>query len=62
MIHVRHAAAAIVSGLCETVLITHGESSRSGGGRTRDVVAPTSLGGQFEQQPLPSPRESGGPG
>jgi acetyl-CoA acetyltransferase len=26
MIHVRHAAAAIASGLCETVLITHGES------------------------------------
>jgi len=31
MIHVRHAAAAISSGLCETVLITHGESGRSGG-------------------------------
>jgi acetyl-CoA acetyltransferase len=30
MIHVRHAAAAIASGLCETVLITHGESGRSG--------------------------------
>jgi acetyl-CoA acetyltransferase len=26
MIHVRHAAAAIASGLCETALITHGES------------------------------------
>src|SRR5271166_1638524 len=26
MIHVRHAAAAIASGLCETLLITHGES------------------------------------
>ena len=26
MIHVRHAAAAIASGLCETVSITHGES------------------------------------
>ena len=25
MIHVRHAAAAIASGLCKTVLITHGE-------------------------------------
>jgi acetyl-CoA acetyltransferase len=34
MIHVRHAAAAIASGLCETVLITHGESGRSGVGRT----------------------------
>src|SRR5216684_4061005 len=49
MIHVRHAAAAIASGLCKTVLITHGESGRSGIGRTRNVVAPTSLAGQFEQ-------------
>jgi len=49
MIHVRHAAAAITSGLCETVLITHGERGRSGVGRTRNVVAPTSLAGQFEQ-------------
>src|SRR5437899_3846465 len=49
MIHVRHAAAAIESGLCDTVLITHGESGRSGVGRTRNVVAPTSLAGQFEQ-------------
>jgi len=45
MIHVRHAAAAIASGLCETVLITHGESGRSGVGRTRNVTAPTSLAG-----------------
>jgi microcompartment protein CcmK/EutM len=49
MIHVRHAAAAITSGLCETVLITHGESGRSGVGRTCNVVAPNSLAGQFEQ-------------
>jgi len=49
MIHVRHAAAAIAAGLCETVLITHGESSRSGVGRIRNVVAPTSLARQFEQ-------------
>jgi len=49
MIHVRHAAAAIASGLCDTVLITHGESGRPGVGRTRNVVAPTSLAGQFEQ-------------
>src|SRR5947199_4954458 len=41
--------AAIASGMCETVLITHGESGRSGLGRTRNVVAPTSLAGQFEQ-------------
>jgi acetyl-CoA acetyltransferase len=37
-------------GLCETVLITHGESGRSGVGCTRNVVAPTSLAGQFEQR------------
>jgi hypothetical protein len=49
MIHVHHTAAAIESGLCKTVLITHGESGRSGVGRTRNVVAPTSLAGQFEQ-------------
>jgi hypothetical protein len=42
-------AAAIASGLCETVLITHGESGRSGVGRTRNVVSPASLAGQFEQ-------------
>ncbi len=29
MMHVRHAAAAISAGLCETVLITHGESGKS---------------------------------
>jgi hypothetical protein len=43
MIHVRHAAAAIASGLCETVLIRHGESGRSGVGRTRNVVHPPAL-------------------
>jgi acetyl-CoA acetyltransferase len=31
------------------MLIIHGESGRSGVGRTRNVVAPTSLAGQFEQ-------------
>ena len=45
MIHVRRAAAAIASGLCKTVLITHGESGRSGVGRTRNVVAAASLAG-----------------
>jgi acetyl-CoA acetyltransferase len=49
MIHVRHAARGDSLGPCETVLITHGESGRSGVGRTRNVVAPTSLAGQFEQ-------------
>ena len=44
-----HAAAAIAAGLCDTVLITHGECGRSGVERTRNVVAPTSLAGQFEQ-------------
>jgi len=48
MIHVRHAAAALESGLCETVLITHGESGRSQVGRSRPPVAPSSLQGQFE--------------
>jgi acetyl-CoA acetyltransferase len=49
MLHVRHAAAAIESGLCKTVLITHGESGKSrvgaggwGGG------GGASLQGQFE--------------
>jgi acetyl-CoA acetyltransferase len=50
MLHVRHAAAAIKSGLCTTALITHGQSGRSrvgeggrfGGGRS-------SIGGQFEE-------------
>jgi acetyl-CoA acetyltransferase len=48
MIHVRHAAAAIESGLCRTVLITHGESGRSGIARSRPAVSPGSLAGQFE--------------
>lgn len=33
MLHVRHAAAAINEGLCHTVLVTHGESGKSGVGR-----------------------------
>src|SRR5260370_41485899 len=45
MIHVRHAAAALESGLCKTVLITHAESGPSGVGPTRNFVAPTSLPG-----------------
>jgi hypothetical protein len=58
MIQVRHAAAAIALGLCETVLITHGESGRSGVGRTRNVVSPASLAGQFEQPygPMDDPK------
>ena len=48
MLHVRHAAAAINEGLCETVLITHGESGRSQLGRGRFAPAMASLQGQFE--------------
>ena len=50
MIHVRHAVAAISYGYCDTVLITHGESGRSGvgrgGGRFRGGAG--GLAGQFE--------------
>ena len=50
MIHVRHAVAAIQQGLCKTVLITHGESGRSGIGRGnfRGGGGGSSLAGQFE--------------
>ena len=49
IIHVRHAMAAIESGLCETVLITHGESGRSGIGRGgRPPGGRATLSGQFE--------------
>ena len=50
MLHVRHAAAAINEGLCETVLITHGESGRSNIGRVafRGGGGGASLQGQFE--------------
>ncbi len=49
MLHVRHAAAAINEGLCDTVLITHGESGRSGVGRSAwRGGGGASLQGQFE--------------
>jgi acetyl-CoA acetyltransferase len=50
MIHVRHAIAAIQQGLCETVLITHGESGRSriGAGNFRGGGGSSTLAGQFE--------------
>src|ERR1041384_8256914 len=48
MIHVRHAAAALESGLCNAVLVTHGESGRSGVARSRPAGSPGSLQGQFE--------------
>ena len=49
MIHVRHAAAAIQAGLAKTILITHGESGRSGIGRPPRSIGADSLNGQFEQ-------------
>ncbi len=49
MIHVRHAAAAIEAGLAKTILVTHGESGRSGVGRIPRPVPASSLNGQFEQ-------------
>jgi len=48
LFHVRHAAAAIRAGLCRTVLITHGESSRSRVGAERFTLAADSMIGQFE--------------
>jgi acetyl-CoA acetyltransferase len=48
MLHVRHAAAAINEGLCETVLVTHGESGRSRVGAGGFGRSPSSLIGQFE--------------
>jgi acetyl-CoA acetyltransferase len=48
MLHVRHAAAAIEAGYCNTVLITHGESGKSRVGVGRWFIPPTSLAGQFE--------------
>ena len=49
MIHVRHAAAAIETGLAKTILVTHGESGRSRVGNSPRSVPPSSLNGQFEQ-------------
>jgi len=46
--HVRHAAAAIKAGLCETVLITHGESGRSRVGMAPRSMDGSSVMGQFE--------------
>jgi acetyl-CoA acetyltransferase len=48
MLHVRHAAAAINEGLCNTVLITHGESGKSRVAPTPRPPYPDSLAGQFE--------------
>jgi acetyl-CoA acetyltransferase len=48
MVHVRHAAAAIAAGAAEVVLITHGESGRSGIGTDPWSPNPQSMSGQFE--------------
>ena len=48
MIHVRHAAAAIESGLAKTILITHGESGKSGIGRGGFPGGRQGLNAQFE--------------
>jgi acetyl-CoA acetyltransferase len=48
LLHVRHAAAAIMAGQASTVLITHGESGRSRVGAGRFAAAPSSIQGQFE--------------
>ncbi len=48
MVHVRHALAALQTGQCTTVLITHGESGRSGVGRGGFRGSASSLQGQFE--------------
>jgi len=49
MIHVRHAAAAIQSGLAKTILITHGESGKSRIAQIPRTIPAGSLNGQFEQ-------------
>ena len=48
MLHVRHAAAAIEAGYADTILITHGESGRSGIGRGGGGGGRSSLPAQFE--------------
>ncbi len=48
MLHVRHALAALQTGQCRNVLITHGESGRSGIGRGGRSTPASSLQGQFE--------------
>lgn len=49
MMLVRHAAAALAAGMCEVVLITHGESGRSGVGVPDLGVDRTSPWAQFER-------------
>ncbi|MDO6414536.1 thiolase [Sphingomonas sp. BIUV-7] len=47
-LHVRHAAAAIAAGYCDTVLVTHGESGRSQVAPPRYGANPANFLGQFE--------------
>ena len=54
LIHVRHAAAALAAGMCEVVLVTHGQSGRSRVGGGRFGVDASSLQGQFETPYGPS--------
>jgi acetyl-CoA acetyltransferase len=51
LVHLRHAAAAIATGQADVVLITHGESGRSGLGGPMVLPGPSAWQGQFE---LPS--------
>jgi acetyl-CoA acetyltransferase len=48
LLHVRHASAAIASGMCDVVLVTHGQSGRSRVGASPRPADPTSVQGQFE--------------
>ena len=48
MLHVRHAVAAIEAGHADTILVTHGESGRSGVGRGGGGGGRASLPAQFE--------------
>ncbi len=48
LVHVRHAAAAVASGLADVVLVTHGQSGRSRVGEPRRTTDPSSPQGQFE--------------
>ena len=48
LVHLRHAAAAIATGQCDIVLITHGESGRSGLGGPMVLPGPGGWQGQFE--------------
>ncbi|HXY93116.1 MAG TPA: thiolase [Acidimicrobiia bacterium] len=48
LVHLRHAAAAIITGQCDVVLVTHGESGRSHRGGPVFRPGPDSWQGQFE--------------